>query len=42
MYNTLKFLGFGENFIHCIQLLNRNFMASILQVGVKSDFFQIE
>ena len=42
MYNTLEFLGFGENFIHWIQLLNRNFMASILQVGVKSDFFKIE
>ena len=42
MYNTLEFLGFVENFIHWIQLLTRNFMASILQVGVKSDFFIIE
>ena len=42
MYNTLEFLGFGENFIHWIQLLNRNFMTSILQVGVKSDFSKIE
>ena len=42
MYNTLEFLGFGENFIHWIQLLNRNFLASILQVGVKSDFFKTE
>ena len=42
MYSTLEFLGFGKNFIHWIQLLNRNFTASILQVGVQSDFFKIE
>ena len=42
MYNTLEFLGFGENFIHWIQLLHRNFLASIMQVVVKSDLFKIE
>ena len=35
MYNTLEVLNFGVNFIHWIQWLNRNFLASILQVGVK-------
>ena len=42
MCNTLDFLVFGENFIYWIQLLNKNFLSSILQVRVKSDFFKIE
>ena len=42
MYNTLEFLGFGENFIHWIQLLNKNFTVSVLQVGVKSKSFGLE
>ena len=41
VYNTLELLDFGENFIHWIQLLNRNFMASILQVGVKSELNEV-
>ena len=42
MYNTLELLGFNESFISWIKLMNTNIIASILQVGVKSDFFPIE
>ena len=42
MYNTFEFLGFGKEFIRWIKLINTNFVASILQVGVKSNFFNIE
>ena len=42
MYNILEFLGFRKEFIRWIKLMNTNFVASILQVGVKSNFFNIE
>ena len=42
MYNTLKFLGFGEILFGWIQLFNNKITASVLQVGIKSESFDIE
>ena len=42
MYNTLKLLGFSENFIYWIKLMNTDLIYSILQARVKSDFCPIE
>ena len=41
MYNTLELLGFSESFIYWIKLMNTDLIASILQAGVKSDFFPL-
>ena len=40
--NVLKYLGFTENYIRWINILNYDMRATIVQAGCKSDFFQIE
>ena len=42
MYNILQLFGFSESIIRWIKLINTDFNVSILQAGVKSDFFPIE
>ena len=42
MYKTLEFLGFGEKFVNWIKLFNNKISASVLQVGIKSESFNIE
>ena len=42
MYKVLKYYNFSQNFIKWIELFNTKITASILQVGVLSDFFSIE
>ena len=41
LYNVLKFLGFGQQFIKWIQLFNTNINAAVLQCGFVSSFFDI-
>ena len=42
LYNVLKFLGFGQQFIKWIQLFNTNIKAAVLQCGFLSSFFNIK
>ena len=42
MFNVLEKLGFGQGFIEWIKILNKNITASVIQAGVKSEFFKIE
>ena len=42
MYNTLQFYGFGKDFIRWIEILNTDIHASVIQAGVKSEFFPIK
>ena len=42
MFKVLENLGFGQEFIQWIKILNNNFFGSVVQAGVKSDFFKIE
>ena len=42
LYNVLKFLGFGPDFILWVKLLNTDVHASVIQAGVKSDYIKIE
>ena len=42
LYNVLKFLGFGQQFIKWIQLFNTNIKATVLQCGFLSSFFDIK
>ena len=42
LYNILKFLGFGQQFIKWIQLFNTNIKAAVLQCGFLSSFFNIK
>ena len=42
LYNLLDFFGFGKDFIRWIRILNTDFHASVIQAGVKSNFFKIE
>ena len=42
LYNVLEYLGFTEEYVRWIKLLNTNFRATIVQAGCKSDFFKIE
>ena len=42
LYNVLKFLGFGLNFIRWFKLLNTDVHDSVIQALVKSDHIKIE
>ena len=42
MYKVLRYYNFSEEFIKWITLFKNKIMASILQVGVLSEFFPIE
>ena len=42
MFNVLEKIGFGQGFIEWIKILNKNITASVIQAGVKSEFFKIE
>ena len=42
LYNVLDFFGFGKDFIHWIRIFNTDFHASVIQAGIKSEFFKIE
>ena len=42
LFNTLETLGFGQEFIKWIKILNKNISGSVVQAGVKSEFFRIE
>ena len=42
MYKTLEFLGFGKKFVNWIKLFNNKISASVLQVGIKSESFNIK
>ena len=42
LYNVLEFLGFGQNFIKWIKLFNTNILASVIQCGILSKFFNIK
>ena len=42
MFNVLEKLGFGQGFTEWIKILNKNITASVIQAGVKSEFFKIE
>ena len=42
MYKVLRYYNFSEEFIKWITLFNNKITASILQVGVLSEFFPIE
>ena len=39
MFNVLEKLGFGQGFIEWIKILNKNITTSVIQAGVKSEFF---
>ena len=41
IYNTLSFLGFGENYIKWIKLLNNKVTARVIQSGYSSSSIQI-
>ena len=42
MYKVLRYYNFSEEFVKWITLFNNNITASILQVGILSEFFPIE
>ena len=42
LYNVLEYLGFGKAFIRWIRILNNDIYASVLQSGIKSEFFKIQ
>ena len=42
LYNVLKFMGFGTEFIRWIKLFNCNVQASVIQCGILSSFFTIK
>ena len=39
LYNVLQYLGFTENYIKWIKILNHNMQGTIMQAGCKSDVF---
>ena len=42
LYNVLEYRGFDKVFIHWIQILNNHIYTSVLQSGMKSEFFKIQ
>ena len=37
MYNVLEFLGFPSDYINWIKLMNKDFTASVVQAGARSE-----